>query len=175
MVTTICKSDILMRTHPEWFRLRTPGAYRARRVAAIILAVSPPLICAWFAKGPERWDLFERSGSLTTAIGLLLASRKYLRYGVLELAILQRNNESTSSMVELLEDIYTAKLGLAISAFGTIIGGWGKYLGWWSFSYLVVWAVIAARDAWRDVGRLRDAPIGVPPAEESKKAADAGS
>ena len=50
-------------------------------------------------------------------------------------------------MVELLEDIYTAKLGLAVSAFGTIIWGWGKYLGWWSFSYLVVWAVIAARDA----------------------------
>ena len=164
----------MTRTYPEWFRLRTPGAYRARRVAVIILAVSPPLICAGFAKGPDRWDLFERSGSLTTAIGLLLASRRYLRYGVLELAILQRNKESRSSMVELLDDIYTAKLGLALSAFGTIIWGWGQYLGWWSFSYLVVWAVIAARDAWRDVGRLRDAPIGVPPAEESKKAADAG-
>ena len=78
-------------------------------------------------------------------------------------------------MVELLDDIYTAKLGLALSAFGTIIWGWGQYLGWWSFSYLVVWAVIAARDAWRDVDRLRDAPIGVPPAEERNNAADAGS
>ena len=162
-------------SYAEYFRLLAPRAHRARRVAAIILAVTPPLICAWFATGPDRWDLFERSGSLTTAIGLVLASRKYLRHGVLELTILQRDNESRSSMVELVEDIYTAKLGLALSAFGMTISAWGKYLGWWSFSYLVVWAVIAARDAWRDVGRLRDAPIGVPPAEESKNAADAGS
>ncbi len=150
-------------------RLRTPRAYRVRRVAAIILALSPPLIGAWFATGRDRWDLFERSGSLTTAIGLLLASRKYLRHGALELAILQTNNESRSSMVELLEDIHTAKLGLALSAFGTIIWGWGKYLGWWSFIYLLVWAVIAARNAWRDSVRLRGAPTGIPPAEESNK------
>jgi len=154
-------------SYAELARVRTPRAYRARRVAAIILAVSPPLICAWLAKGPDRWDLFERSGSLTAAFGLLLASRKYLRHGVLELAILP-NNESSSSMVELLEDIYTAKLGLAISAFGTIIWGWGEYLRWWSFSYLVVWAVIAARDAWRDFVRLRHNPI-VPPADGSNR------
>ena len=78
-------------------------------------------------------------------------------------------------MVELVEDIHTAKLGLALSAFGTIIWGWGKYLGWWGFSYLVVWAVIAALDAWRDFVRLRDAPIGVPPAEEGNNAAGADS
>ena len=140
----------------ESVRLPTPDAYRVRRVAVIFLAVSPPLLCAFFAKGPERWDLFQRFGSLTTAIGLLLASSKYLRYGVLELAIMQTNNEPRSSMVELLEDIYTAKMGLAISAFGTIIWGWGEYLRWWSFSYLVLWAVIAARNAWRDFVRLRD-------------------
>jgi|SRR5271167_320998 len=157
----------------ELFRLRTPLAYRARRVAACILAMSPPLICAWFAKGPDRWDLFERSGALTCAIGLLLASRQYLGHGVLELAILQINNESESrsSMVELVENILTAKLGLAISAFGTIIWGWGTYLRWWSFSYLVVWAVIAALEAWRDFVRLRDTPIAVPPTEESNNAA----
>jgi hypothetical protein len=155
----------------ELFRLRTPGAYRARRLAAGILAVSPPLICAWFATGPDRWDLFERSGALTSSVGLLLASRQYLRHGVLELAILQINNsQSNSNMVELLENIFTAKLGLAISAFGTIIWGWGKYLRWWSFSYLVVWAAIAARDAWRDSVRLRDTPIAVPPAEDSNNA-----
>ena len=61
-------------------------------------------------------------------------------------------------MVELLENIITSKMGLAISAFGMIVSGWGKYLGWWSFSYLVVWAVIAARDAWRDFDRLRNTP-----------------
>jgi hypothetical protein len=153
-------------SYAELARVRTPGAYRARRVAAIILAVSPPLICAWFAKGPDRWDLFERSGSLTTAIGLLLASRRYLQRGILELAIMYRNNQSKSDMIELLEDIHTTKMGLAISAFGTIIWGWGAYLRWWSFSYLVVWAVIAARDAWRDFVRLRDTPISVPPARD---------
>ena len=30
--------------------------------------------------------------------------------------------------------------------------------GWRSFTYLVVWAVIAARNAWRDFVRLRDTP-----------------
>ena len=113
-------------SYAEYVRLRSPRAYRARRVAAIILAVSPPLICAWFATGPDRWDLFERSGSLTSAVGLLLASRRYLGHGVLELAILRITNESRSSMVELLEDIHTAKLGLGLSAFGTIISGMGR-------------------------------------------------
>jgi hypothetical protein len=154
----------------ELFRFQTPGAYRARRAAAFVLAVSPPLICACFATGPDRWDLFERSGAITCAVGLLLASRQYLRHGVLELAILKIDkSQSRSSMVELLENIFTAKLGLAISAFGTIIWGWGKYLRWWSFSYLAVWAAIAARDAWRDFVRLRDTPIAVP--EEGNNAA----
>ncbi len=123
-------------------------AYRVRRVAAVILALAPPITCAFLARESGRWDLLERSGSITTAIGLLLASRRYFRYGVLELAILRAQPEPTG---EILEDIFTAKLGLALSAFGTIIWGWGKYLGWWSFSYLLVWAVFAARDARRDL------------------------
>jgi hypothetical protein len=104
-----------------------------------------------------------------------LASRRYLGYGVFELAISRINNESRSSMVELVEDIYTAKLGLALSAFGMIIWGWGKYLRWWSFSCLVVWAGIAACEAWRDFVRLRDAPIAVPPAAAGNKTAGPGS
>ena len=157
----------------ELFRLRVlPGAYRG--LAATILAVTPPLIGAWCATGSD-WDLFERSGSLTSAIGLLTASRRYLGYGTLELAILQRKKESRSSMAELLEDIHTAKLGLALSAFGMTISAWGRYLGWWSFSYVVVWALIAALDAWRDFVRLRDTAVGVPPAEEGHNAAGAGS
>ena len=70
-------------------------------------------------------------------------------------------------MVELLEDVYTAKLGLGLSAFGMVIWGWGKYLGWWSFIYLIVWGVIEARNAWRDFVRLRGAPSAVPRADES--------
>ena len=122
--------------------------YRVRRVAAILLAISPPIACAFLASELGRWDLFERSGSITTAIGLLLASRRYIRYSVLELAVLQA--QPNSNVAEILEDIFRAKLGLALSAFGTIIWGWGKYLGWASFTYLMVWAVFAARDARRD-------------------------
>ncbi len=124
-------------------------AYRVRRVAAVILALAPPITCAVLARESGRWDLFERSGSITTAFGLVLASRRYIRYGVLELAVLRAQPEP--NMGEMLEDILTAKLGLALSAFGTIIWGWGQYLGWWSFSYLLVWAVFAARNARRDL------------------------
>ena len=123
--------------------------YRMRRVAAIFLAVSPPIACAFVAGETGRWDLFERSGSITTAIGLLLASRRYIRYSVLELAVL--NEQPKANIAEILEDISTAKLGLALSAFGTIIWGWGKYLGWASFTYLLVWALFAARDFRRDL------------------------
>jgi hypothetical protein len=123
-------------------------AYRVRRVAVIILALAPPITFAFLARESGRWDLFERSGSITTAVGLLLASRRYIRYGVFELAILRAQLES--NMGEMLEDIFTAKVGLALSAFGTIIWGWGKYLGWWSFTYLLVWSLFAARDFHRD-------------------------
>ena len=154
----------------ELFRLRAiPGAHRG--IAAIILAVIPPLICARFATVHDRWDVFEKSGSLTSAIGLVAASRRYLGYSVHQLAALEKD----SRVDELVEDIYAAKLGLAISAFGMTISAWGRYLGWWSFGYLVVWAVIAARDAWRDLVRSRDTTIGVPPAEESNTPAGAGS
>ena len=70
-------------------------------------------------------------------------------------------------MLELVEDIHATKLGLAVSAFGTIIWGAGKYLQWWTFGYLVIWAAIAAFDAWRDFVRLRDVPLGDPSAETS--------
>ena len=53
-----------------------------------------------------------------------------------------------------MDAILTAKLGLALSAFGTVIWGWGRYLGWWSFGYLVIWASFAVRDARRDKARL---------------------
>ncbi len=85
----------------------------------------------------------------TTAIGLLLASRRYIRYSVLELAVLHA--QPKPNVAQILEDIFTAKLGLALSAFGTIIWGWGKYLGWASFTYLLVWALFAARDFRRDL------------------------
>lgn len=133
-----------------WQRMR---AGRLRRALMIALALCPPLVCACLAATNGRWDLFERSGAITTAVGLLLASRRHLRHGVFELAALQAHGPERD-LAEIVDDILTAKLGLALSAFGTIIWGWGQYLGWWSFSYLVVWAAFAAWDACRDSNRL---------------------
>jgi hypothetical protein len=138
----------------------TPRAYRARRTVALLLAISPPLLCALFATGPDRWTLFERSGSLTAAIGLLLASREYLRPGLIQLAISKQKQDPKTDVSEQLEDIYTHKMGLAVSAFGSVVMGWGSYLQWWAFSYLAIWAVLAAYDAWRDFVRLRRTPGG---------------
>ena len=121
------------------------------------MAISPPILCACLASYSGNWDLFERSGSITTAIGLLVASRRYVQFGVLELAMLQAREPAPDDR-EMLEDILTAKLGLALSAFGTVIWGWGKYIGWWSFSCLLVWALLAARDARRDRRKARLVP-----------------
>jgi len=142
---------------PTLAGLRPSNRYRTRRAAALILGISPPIICALLTKAPDGWDLFERSGSITTAVGLLLASRRYIQHGVLELAMLNLTDALRSDSIELLEDIVTSKLGLALSAFGTVVWGWGKYLGWWSFSYLAIWALFALRDAYRDSARVRRA------------------
>lgn len=117
------------------------------------MAISPLVLCACLASNSGNWDLFERSGSITTAIGLLVASRRYIQYGVLELASLHERRQATAA-VEMLEEIVTAKLGLALSAFGTVVWGWGKYIGWWSFSLLLPWALLAARDARRESNKL---------------------
>ena len=121
--------------------------HRVRRVAALGVAILTPVVCAILARQSGRWDLFERSGSITTAIGLALASRRYIEYTPLELATAQAN---APDLGEKLEETITAKLGLALSAFGTIIWGWGTYLGCWSFSCLGIWALFAVRDVRRD-------------------------
>ena len=55
-------------SYPELFFLQAlPGGYRG--LVAIVLAVSPPLIVACFATSHDRWDLFQRSGALTGAVG----------------------------------------------------------------------------------------------------------
>ncbi|HZR37691.1 MAG TPA: hypothetical protein VFA75_20130 [Nevskia sp.] len=135
-------------------RIRPLRANRLRRAIAIGLAVCPALVSAVLAQSLDRWELFERAGSITTAIGLLLASRRHIRYGVLELATLQTRKPQLD-VAEITDDIHSAKLGLALSAFGTIVWGWGVYLGWWSFSCLLIWAVLAARDRHRDAYRAR--------------------
>ena len=129
-------------------------------VVVVVLGLCPPLLGGWFAQSSGNWDLFERSGSMTAAIGLVVASRRYFQYGVHELAVLRADEGLKSDMAELLEDVLTAKMGLALSAFGTIVSGWGKYLGWWSFSYLLVWAWFTFRDIYRDSIRLKKSRPG---------------
>jgi len=119
-------------------------------VVVVVLGLCPPLLCAWFAQSSGNWDLFERSGSIPTAIGLVVASRHYFQFGVHELALLRADDEQKSELAALLEDVVAAKESLALSAFGTIVWGWGEYLGWWSFSCLLVWGWFAVRDIRRD-------------------------
>lgn len=126
--------------------------YGAGRLVAAVLAVSAPFIFALLAEGSGRWDLFERSGSITAAIGLFVASRRYVRHGALELTMLHVNDALKSDTAEVLEDVLTGKLGLALSALGSIIWGWGTYLGWWCFAFMLIWVIGVLRDAHRDSG-----------------------
>ncbi len=134
--------------------------YRVRRIVATVLAITPPVLFACLAAKSGNWDLFERSGSITTAIGLLVASRRYIEHGVVELAL--HKQRLTPDKAEMLEDVVTAKLGLALSAFGTIVWGWGKYLGWWSFTLMLVWTLFAVRDVRRDSSIGGRIPSGEP-------------
>lgn len=127
----------------------------SRLVVVVVLGLCPPLLGGWLAQSSGNWELFERSGSMTAAIGLVVASRRYFQYGVHELAMLRAHDEQKSETAALLEDVLTAKQGLALSAFGTFVSAWGKYLGWWSFSYLLVWAWFVFRDIYRDSVRLK--------------------
>jgi hypothetical protein len=120
------------------------------------VAISPPIVCAWLAEGNGRWDLFERAGSITSAIGLLLAARRYILHGVLELAMPDISDAPKFHNAEVLEDVVTGKLGLALSAIGSIVWGWGTYLGWWCFAFMAVWVLVAVQTA------RRDATAGIP-------------
>ena len=147
---TMKPSGELLAGHLKAAGLLPLNRYGARRLAAAVLAISPPFVCALLAEATGRWDLFERSGSITAAIGLFLASRRYIRHGALELTMLRVNDALKSDTAEVLEDVLTGKLGLALSAFGSIIWGWGTYLGWWCFAFTAIWVIGALRDAHRD-------------------------
>ncbi|HVN47139.1 MAG TPA: hypothetical protein VMT66_18090 [Steroidobacteraceae bacterium] len=130
--------------------LRVLTAHSGRFALAALVALAAPVGCAVFASSSGRWDLFERSGSITTACGLLLASRRYIRYGVVELTLLHEQ-QRRAEVTEIVADIVTAKEGLALSAVGTIIWGWGAYLHWWSFGCLLFWAAFVVLHANRDL------------------------
>jgi hypothetical protein len=105
----------------------------------IVLAVCPAVICAWLAHTSGDWHLFERSGSAITIAGLLLASRRYFEYTVTDLVVAHTQKDARFEAGEILSSILDARRGLTLSAFGTLIWGWGIYLRWWSFGVLAVW------------------------------------
>lgn len=149
-MVTIKASGELLAGHLKAVGLLPLNRYGAGRLIAALLAVSAPFVFALLAERTGRWDLFERSGSITAAIGLFVASRRYVRHGALELTKLRVNDALKSDTAEVLEDVLTGKLGLALSALGSVIWGWGTYLGWWCFAFMAIWVIGVLRDAHRD-------------------------
>jgi len=133
----------------------TARPFRWHRPVAAVLALSPPIGCAWLSDG--QWELFERTGTITAAVGLALASRRYLQHGIAELASLQADRASELNAAE---DIHNTKLGLALSAFGMVISGWGRFLGWWCFLFVAIWGLMALRDMRRDLRHMPPKPDG---------------
>lgn len=130
--------------------LRTPWGYIFRSIAMIALAVSPAIICAYLAQTSARWDLFERSGSVITITGLLLASRRYLEHTVTDLVVAHANQDAGFKPHHALSEVLAARRGLTLSAFGTLIWGWGIFLRWWSFGVLALWMAFVVYRAFRD-------------------------
>ncbi|AUT64069.1 hypothetical protein [Paraburkholderia terrae] len=138
--------------------LRTPWGYIARSIALVVLAVSPSVICAYLAQTSAHWSLFERSGSIVTIIGLLLASRHYFAYTVTDLVVARTNEGAGFKARKVLSDVLAARRGLTLSAFGTLIWGWGIFLRWWSFALLALWMAFVIYRVFRDpvLQRRRD-------------------
>jgi len=142
--------------------LRTPWGYIFRSIAMIALAVSPAILCAHLAQASARWDLFERSGSVITITGLLLASRRYLEHTVTDLVVAHTNADSGFKPHHALTEVLAARRGLTLSAFGTLIWGWGIFLRWWSFGVLALWMAFVVYRAFRDPVLQRSADDDLP-------------
>ena len=85
----------------------------SRLVVVVVLGLCPLLLGGWFAQSSGNWNLFERSGSITSAIGLVVASRRYFQYGVHELAMLRSGDELKSEMAKMQEDVLDSQDGLS--------------------------------------------------------------
>ena len=126
--------------------LQTPWGFIARSFAIIALTVCPAIICAYLAQTSSNWHVFERSGSIVTIIGLLLASRRYIEHTVTDLV----TKDIELKLDKGLSEVVAARCGLTLSAFGTLIWGWGIFLRWWSFGVLALWAAFLIYRAFHD-------------------------
>ncbi|OAJ61767.1 hypothetical protein A6V36_23765 [Paraburkholderia ginsengiterrae] len=129
---------------------RMPWDFIVRSLAIILLTVCPAIICAYLAQTSSNWHLFERSGSIITIIGLLIASRRYIEHTVTDLVVADTKEDAGFKPGKVLSDILDAKRGLTLSAFGTLIWGWGIFLQWWSFGVLALWMAFVIYRAFHD-------------------------
>ncbi|MFM0341351.1 hypothetical protein [Paraburkholderia fungorum] len=116
----------------------------------ILLAVSPAIICAYLAQTSANWHLFERSGSIITITGLLFASGRYFEHTVTDLVVSRTKENAGSKSEKILGDILATRRGLTLSAFGTLIWGYGIFLQWWSFGVLALWMAFVIYRAFHD-------------------------
>ncbi|SOE87374.1 hypothetical protein SAMN05446935_7990 [Burkholderia sp. YR290] len=130
--------------------LRAPWGYIVRSIALVVLAVCPAVVCAFLAQTSSHWGLFERSESIVTIIGLLLASRHYFSYPVTDLVAARTNKRAGFKGGKVLSDALAARRGLTLSAFGTLIWGWGIFLRWWRFVVLALWMAFVIYRAFHD-------------------------
>ena len=147
---TIKLSGELLAGHLKAVGLLPLNRYGARRLAAAVLAISPPFVFALLAEARAAGTCSSVRGPSLQPSAFSLASRRYIQHGALELTMLRVNDALKSDTAEVLEDVVTGKLGLALSAFGSIIWGWGAYLGWWCFAFMAIWVIGVLRDAHRD-------------------------
>ncbi|WP_413195077.1 hypothetical protein [Pararobbsia alpina] len=67
-----------------------------------------------------------------------------------ELVVAQTRGQAAIEVTESLNRILDARRGLTLSAFGTLIWGWGIYLRWWSFAVLALWLLFVIYRAFYD-------------------------
>jgi hypothetical protein len=137
-----------------------------------MLAVCPAIICGCIAQSSGNWNLFERSGSLITVIGLLLASRRYFEHTVTDQIVAHTKELAGFKRGRVLGDILHTRRGLTLSSFGTLIWGWGTFLRWWSFGVLALWMIFVFYRAFRDPVLQRRGGVQASTAEPFNAAVD---
>jgi hypothetical protein len=126
--------------------LQTPWGFIVRSLAIIAITICPAIVCAYLSQTSSNWHMFERSGSIVTIVGLLIASRRYIEHSVTDLV----SEDSKLKLEKAVSDVLAARRGLTLSAFGTLVWGWGLFLRWWSFGFLALWLAFVFYRALRD-------------------------
>jgi hypothetical protein len=136
---------------------------------AVDLGICQPLIWAWIARTAGSWGLLEGSGSITAAVGLLAASRRYIDHSIIELVVLRASDVRKSDATEMRNDVLTAKLGLALSVLGNGHLGLGHILWLVEVQLPFGMGVFALRDAHRTKSMYTTAKLPLPRQNSSRR------